>query len=89
MIPDKSRTPTKATALSPVESSLPQCRDSERTTLNADCWQTFESADLGTRGWRNPMRFEKFGDFQVLAASYGVICSIFRIEVDLKNLNWL
>ncbi|MBC2601164.1 hypothetical protein [Puniceicoccus vermicola] len=38
---------------------------------NADFWQKFESADLRTRGWNNQMQFEKFGDFQALAAIYG------------------
>jgi len=38
---------------------------------NTDFLEKFESADLRTRGQNNQMQFEKSGDFQVLAASYG------------------
>jgi len=58
---------------------------------NADFWGKFENADLRTRGSSNQMQFERFGDFQALAAIYGAKENIATGPVEglLRDMNFL
>lgn len=58
---------------------------------NTNFWEKFANADLRTRGSSNQMQFDKFGEFQVLAASYGTKENVATgpVESLLRNMDFI
>ena len=58
---------------------------------HGDFWQHFKDADLRTQGWTNAIQNEKFGDFRILAATYGSKENVASgpVESLLQNMDFL